>query len=196
MEHVATSHGLLTPSPWIMHWAHLLKSQSTVLDLACGNGRHSIYLAGLGHRVLGIDRAPTISNSDIPRNENCGSIDIKTADLELKNTWPLEGLLFDAIIVTNYLWRPHWPNMLCNLAPGGILMVETFAIGNEQYGKPSNPQFLLRQGELLNMTQSLNIIGYEHGVVNTPRKVVQRIVAQRPSNNPSAAQAHPLYPSP
>jgi len=102
-----------------------------------------------------------------------------TADIE-NNAWPLTGRSFDGVVVTNYLWRPLWPLILDSVKPGGVLIYETFAQGNEAYGKPSRPDFLLTPGELLQVCAGWNIVAYEHGLLGQPARVVQRIAAIRP----------------
>jgi SAM-dependent methyltransferase len=192
MTPVSGVHTSLKPSPWVKRWAHILKPQSRVLDVACGNGRHSVYLANLGHAVKGVDKAPQILPTSLLCDGTTGSIDIETVNLELQDIWPLGTDQFDAIVVTNYLWRPHWPHLLRNLAPEGVLIAETFAVGNEQYGRPSNPQFLLQSGELLHMTRDLSVVAYEHGLLDEPKRVVQRVAAYRPSTWPNGL-ARRLY---
>ena len=101
------------------------------------------------------------------------------ADIE-GGPWPLAGRQFDALVVTNYLWRPLMPTLLASIAPGGVLMYETFAAGNETVGKPSRPDFLLQPGELLRATEGLRTVAYEDGFETSPDRFVQRIVAVRP----------------
>jgi len=145
-----------------------------VLDLAAGSGRHARYLLVLGYRVVAIDR-------DVSRlfdlvNEEAAEV----VEAELENApWPFPGRRFDGIVATNYLHRPLLPILEASLAPGGVLIYETFAVGNEKYGRPSNPDFLLREGELLDaFSQTLSVIDYEHGYEERPRPAVkQRICA-------------------
>lgn len=163
-------------SSWIQRWSHLLAPQSTVLDVACGSGRHLTWFAERGHTVTGID-------IDTRTAAQCGSsARLLEADLE-NGPWPLmdkgEPAQFGAVVVTNYMWRPLMPNVLASLAPGGVLLYETFAAGNETVGRPRNPDFLLQPGELLALCAGLHIVGYEHGYLDQPARYVQRIAALR-----------------
>jgi SAM-dependent methyltransferase len=137
-------------SSWIAHYARLLKPGAKVLDLACGGGRHARYLADQGHTVLAVDRDPD-SLAKIKHRL------VRTLTLDLEgDLWVLPEAEFghwDAIIVTNYLYRPYLDLLPTLLEEGGILLYETFAIGNAEFGKPSNPAFLLRHGELLELAQ-------------------------------------------
>ena len=171
-------------SPWIERWAHLLTPGSSVLDLACGQGRHTRFLQARGHALTGVDRdAQALAALAL----SAASARTVCADIE-NGPWPLDGQQFDAVVITNYLWRPLWPQILHSVATGGVLLYETFALGNERYGKPSNPDFLLRPGELLQVCAGWNIVAYEHGVLapssatSSPR-VVQRIAAKRPGGD-------------
>ena len=161
-----------TPSPWVMRFAHLISRGGTVLDVACGSGRHLRWLAARGFRVCGVDRdAEALSASQ-------GAGELIVADLEA-GPWPLGERRFDAVVVTNYLWRDKLPRVVAAVAPGGVLLYETFAVGNERYGRPSNPAFLLRPGELLEATRGLHVVAYEDGVLDEPTRRVQRIAALR-----------------
>ena len=113
---------------------------------------------------------------------------VVVADIE-NAPWPLAGERFDAVLVTNYLWRPLWPILLASLADGGVLIYETFALGNERFGKPSNPDFLLHPGELLQVCRALHVVAYEDGMLDAPARRVQRIAA---INAPAANARHPL----
>ena len=160
----------------------LIAPGGTLLDLACGSGRHLRWLAAQGFAVTGVDRdaAALAALQGLGRTV--------TADLE-NGPWPLPGERFAALLVTNYLWRPLWPTLIASLADGGVLIYETFALGNEAFGKPSNPDFLLRPGELLAACQGLHVVAYEDGVLDAPPRRVQRIVAV---NAPPASARHPL----
>ena len=162
------------PSEWIQRFTHLLPAQAQVLDVACGNGRHAAYLASLGHQVTGIDRNAD-ALAQLPP-----SVHAVQADIE-NGPWPLPKQQFDAVVVTNYLWRALWPHILGSVRAGGVLMYETFAQGNEAYGKPSRPDFLLTPNELLQVCTGWHIVAYEHGLRSQPDRVVQRIVAIAPS---------------
>ncbi|MGL6108614.1 MAG: class I SAM-dependent methyltransferase [Rubrivivax sp.] len=162
--------GLAAPSPWVCRWAGLIRPGGRVLDLACGSGRHVRWLASKGFAVTGVDR-------DAAALEPLRTIaEVRVADLE-GAPWPLPGERFDAVVVTNYLWRPLWPELLAALAEGGVLIYETFADGNQNVGKPSRADFLLRHGELLNMARGLRIVAYEDGYLEPPARFVQRIAA-------------------
>lgn len=166
-------HGTESPSAWLQHWTPLLTPAAHVLDVACGAGRHMQWLAKQGHRVQGVDRNPEA----LARAQAFGTV--ICADIE-NGPWPFEGQTFDAVIVTNYLWRPLLPTLIQSVAPGGVLIYETFASGNESVGKPSRPDFLLQPGELLQATVGLRTIAYEDGFETSPDRFVQRIVAVRP----------------
>lgn len=171
-------------SAWVRCWSHLVQPQGTVLDLACGTGRHMRWFAARGHVVTGVDRSAE-ALAGLADLQAHGYAELIQADLE-NAPWPLTGhgaqRQFDAVVVTNYLWRALWPQILASLAPGGVLIYETFAIGNETVGKPSRPDFLLQPGELLQRCDTLRVVAYEDGYEPSPARFVQRIaaVAQRP----------------
>ena len=167
-------HGTEAPSPWIQRWSHLIAPSSTVLDLACGAGRHMQYLADHGHRVLGVDRAEEALAAAGAWGQTL------LADIE-QGPWPLVRQTFGAVVVTNYLWRPLWPQILASVGAGGVLLYETFARGHETVGRPARADFLLGPGELLNVaTQGgLRVIAYEDGFLDAPERFVQRLAAVR-----------------
>ena len=185
---VLLNHAGPEPSDWVRRWAPLLRPGATALDLACGSGRHVRWLAAQGMRVTGVDR-------DAAAVQPLASLgEIIVADVE-NGPWPLVGRRFDGVVVTNYLWRPLWPQMLDLLADGGVLIYETFADGQQTIGRPSRPDFLLQPGELLSQCQGLHVVAYEHGVLPSPERFVQRIVAvrggERPARHPLAAAEAP-----
>lgn len=148
-----------------------------VLDVACGGGRHARYFAARGHAVEAVDR----DSAALAGLVGVSQVVTTCADVE-SGPWPYSGRTFGVIVVTNYLYRPLFPFLLEALAPGGVLIYETFAVGNERYGRPSNPEFLLRPGELLAVVQGrLRVLAYEDIVVESPKPaMVQRICAVRP----------------
>ena len=165
------------PSPWVERFLPLIAAGGPVLDLACGNGRHSLLLAERGYRVEAVDR-DAVALAGIAAREP--RVTVRTADLE-GGPWPYHGSAFDGIVVTNYLYRPLLPMLLNALEVNGVLIYETFMVGNERFGKPSNPAFLLRQGELLDVVRRrLTVVAFEQGEVELPRPaVVQRLCATR-----------------
>ena len=163
-------HGTEAPSSWVTRWTPLLTPHSHVMDLACGAGRHMQWLAHQGHHCLGIDRSAEALSAAKAFGQ------VIEADIE-DGPWPLTGQTFDAVIVTNYLWRPLMPRILESLKPQGFLIYETFALGHEKIGKPSRPDFLLKPGELLQTCAQMHVIAYEDGYSEQPPKFVQRIVA-------------------
>jgi SAM-dependent methyltransferase len=178
-------------SEWIVRWTHLLRPNSRVLDIACGGGRHVRWFAGHGHTVTGIDR-------DVSQCQTQGTaITLIQADIE-NSAWPLQtpenvSEIFDAVVVTNYLWRPLLPTIIQSLATGGVLLYETFAAGNAAFGRPARPDFLLQPQELLESCGALHIVAYENGLLGDPSRVVQRIAAIRPEKNTGKAEAPWLY---
>lgn len=165
------------PSAWVCRFAPLIPKTGRVLDLACGGGRHLRLLRAMGHPVTGLDRniAPLADLAD------CQEVELVEADLEVGSPFPLAGRRFAGVIVTNYLHRPLLPELPDLLAPGGLLLYETFAQGNERFGRPSNPDFLLAPGELLEtVRQQLQVVAYEQGEVWEPKRaVVQRLAARK-----------------
>ncbi|MBT6285339.1 MAG: class I SAM-dependent methyltransferase [Rhodospirillaceae bacterium] len=169
---MTAASSLPPPSPWVERCATLIAPGGTVLDIACGTGRHSNMFAATGHKVTAID-------IDISRLIPRRGIEAIGADLEDGTPWPLPGRLFDGVVVTNYLYRPLFPILIDSLNPGGVLIYETFAIGNEHLGRPRNPDFLLHDGELLEaVAGKLVVIAYEAGRTDNPAPaIVQRIAA-------------------
>ena len=167
-------HDLDTPSAWVTRWAERVPAGGLVLDVACGAGRHARYFARCGHPVVAVDRDPATPS----RLAGIRGISVRCADLE-QGSWPFSGEHFSGIVVTNYLHRPLFPYLLSALAPAGALIYETFAAGNERFGRPSNPAFLLKSGELLEVTRGkLQVIAYEDLFVTDPKPaMVQRICA-------------------
>ncbi|SIP95380.1 bifunctional 2-polyprenyl-6-hydroxyphenol methylase/3-demethylubiquinol 3-O-methyltransferase UbiG [Pseudacidovorax sp. RU35E] len=165
------------PSPWIQRWAHLIPYGGHVLDVACGAGRHLYWLHGRRHMLTGVDRDPTAIAALAPLA--LAGAEIVQADIE-DGAWPFEGRRFDAVVVTNYLWRPLLPRIVAAVAPGGVLLYETFAAGNETVGRPSRPDFLLQPGELITASAGLRVVAYEDGFLDAPARFVQRIAAVRP----------------
>jgi SAM-dependent methyltransferase len=154
-----------TPSDWVVRWAPLV-TRGPVLDVASGSGRHARLFADQGLEVVAVDR----EDQALPEK-----IHFIKADLEDGRPWPFAGQRFGAIIVTNYLYRPILPRLPESLDEGGVLIYETFMVGNEKYGKPSNPDFLLRPGELLRAFSSLSVVAFEQGRVERPKKaLIQR----------------------
>lgn len=163
-----TAHDDLAPSEWVVRWAPRI-ARGTVLDVACGRGRHSQLFLQKNLKVTAIDRDP----------QNIPGARFVQADLE-NGPWPLEGEAFEGIVVTNYLHRPLLPKLAASLREGGVLIYETFMVGNEKFGRPSNPAFLLQPGELRMAFGDLQVLGFEEGPVTAPKpSVIQRLCAMR-----------------
>ncbi len=167
----------LDPSPWVARFAALVPPEGDVLDLAAGSGRHSRLLRARGHQVVAVDR-DTAALAALAQGDP--ELTVVAADLEAPGAaWPTGARRFAGIVVTNYLHRPLFPLIRAALAPGGVLIYETFARGNERFGKPSNPDFLLRPGELLELAQGWLVVAYEDLEIAEPRPaMVQRIAAR------------------
>ena len=188
----AGGHAASAPSPWVRRFAGLAPPGGAVLDLAAGGGRHSRLFLERGHPVVAVDR-DTAALADI-RDPRFTSL---AADLEA-GPWPLGDRRFAAVVVANYLYRPLLPRLVAAVEQGGALIYETFALGNEAFGRPRNPDFLLKPGELLEAVRgALAVVAYEHGFLDQPRPaVIQRIAAVRSTSSsllrpidPAAASA-------
>jgi SAM-dependent methyltransferase len=188
-----TSHsGQDQPSPWISRFAPLIPA-GTALDLACGGGRHARLLARQGLPVLAVDRDPASLAAAGGPGIVTLQLDLEREDAVEQPEWPLSPARFAGIVVSNYLHRPLMSALLKSLAPGGVLIYETFAAGNGQFGKPSNPDFLLQPGELLRWASSgpdCHVLAFEDGYQHQPRPaMVQRLCMRRigPSAFPADA---------
>jgi SAM-dependent methyltransferase len=164
-------------SEWIVRFAGLVPPTGRVLDVAAGSGRHTRFFLERGHPVTAVDR-DTSALADLKDDPSFESLE---CDLESGAAWPLAGREFEAVVVTNYLHRPILGDLVTAVAPGGVLLYETFARGNEQFGHPRNPDFLLKPGELLDAVRGeLRVAAYEDLIVEEPAtKAVQRIAAVR-----------------
>jgi SAM-dependent methyltransferase len=176
------AHDIEAPSPWVQRWARVIPAGGRVLDVACGRGRHLRYLASLGFEVVGVDR-------DESALAGIDAAEVRVADIEA-GPWPFPHGGFDGVVVTNYLHRPLFPQLVGALRAGGVLIYETFALGNERYGRPSNPDFLLRPGELLRSVEPLSVIAFEQGLVSSPKRaLLQRVCAVNAESVSSGAGA-------
>ncbi len=161
-EHTARHLRMSDPSDWFCRFQPLIKATGSILDVAAGGGRHVRHFCDAGYQVTALDRniVPLLSFVDTHGAE------IIEADLESGTPWPLLGRIFDAVIVCNYLYRPLFDDLLSALSPGGVLLYETFALGNEVFSRPRNPDHLLRSGELLSLVEGrLQVVAYQHGIV-------------------------------
>jgi SAM-dependent methyltransferase len=182
---IPLSNGMAAPSAWVQRWSHLVAPRGTVLDVACGHGRHARWFHERNHPVALVDRSQAAIESIAIPAHACEAV---VADIE-NGPWPFAGRQFAAVVVTNYLWRPLIPTLLDSLDAGGVLIYETFTQGNETVGKPSRPDFLLRPGELLDLCRSLRIVAFEDGFQEGPLgqepRFVQRIAAIREAAMPA-----------
>lgn len=179
---------LAPPSPWLLRWPQAMTAGRSALDLACGNGRHARHLAAQGMQVTALDRDALA----LAGLQDCALTVL--ADIEAC-PWPLQDQCFDLVLVSNYLWRALLPRIVASVAPGGWLIYETFAQGQQSIGRPARPEFLLNPGELLAACAGLRIVGYEDGFeaadgVN-PR-YVQRVAAVRESPQPGIYERYIL----
>ena len=192
------SHAIALPSDWIVRWTPLLPPGARVLDVACGHGRHVHWLARAGHAVTALDRDAALLAP------LAGIAQTLEADLEAA-PWPLPDRQFDAVVVTNYLWRALFPALKAAVAPGGLLIYETFAQAHAVLGRPRRPEFLLRPNELLDVlrhggqggpaptssSERWHVIAFEEGRLpprgDVPEREVQRIVARRGDAVPARA---------
>ncbi len=199
----APAHGGLAPSAWVRRFTPLLAPGAAVLDLACGSGRHVAWLLAQGLQVTGVDRdAAALAQALLQTQAQTAAtapprLELVEADIEA-GPWPLPGRRFGAVVITNYLWRPLWPAILAALDEGGVLLVETFAHGQQTIGRPSRPDFLLQPGELLQVAGAaagLHVVAFEDGFepasATRGARFVQRIAAVRPAA--AASDGLPRY---
>lgn len=169
---MSEAHGM--PSPWVANYLSGAPPGCTVLDVACGSGRHLRLALERGFAVVGVDK----TLSGVADLTGGAGVELITADLEAEATWPLAKRKFGAVIVTNYLWRPIFPDIVGAVASDGLLIYETFARGNERHGRPRNPDYLLEPAELIERTLSaLHPVAYQHVTLKGPTRLVQRLVA-------------------
>ncbi|MBY0469011.1 MAG: class I SAM-dependent methyltransferase [Burkholderiaceae bacterium] len=191
-KHLPSAHTGLAASEWVRRWSHLVAAGSSVLDVACGSGRHTRWFHERGCAVTAIDRdaAALAGLQQIART-------VRTVQADLEGQpWPLPGATYSAVVVTNYLWRALLPDIARSVGASGVLIYETFAAGNASVGKPSNPDFLLRPGELLHFAAAhgLRVVAYEDGFCSQPDRFIQRLVAVRPSTSSADMERHLLQP--
>lgn len=168
-----------SPSDWVRRHLPGVAPGGSVLDVACGRGRHLCLAHALGHVVTGVDR----TLDGVAHLAGKPGIELVAADLEGGGPWPFAGRTFDAVVVTNYLWRPLFPALRATVSRTGLLIYETFARGHERHGSPRNPDFLLRPGELLAaVAPDLVPVAYEHVALAEPERLVARIVAVGPDH--------------
>ncbi len=180
-------HTNTSPSDWILRWTHLVPSGGAVLDVACGQGRHVRHFHARKHPVTAVDKSAAAIDA-VAHLAHAVCADIEAGP------WPFRGSTFAAVIVTHYLWRPLLPTLVQSVAPGGVLLYETFAAGQESIGKPSRPDFLLQAGELLRACAGLHTVAFEDGFEDNgqqPARFVQRIAAVR-ARAPAAGARYPL----
>ena len=173
-------HGSEPPSAWVRRWSPWVPTGASVLDVACGLGRHTRWFLARGHPVCAVDRSAAAIDAvrGLVTDGAGDRLETRVADLET-GPWPLAGRRFDAVIVTNYLWRPLLPTIVGSVADSGVLIYETFAVGNETVGRPARAEFLLQPGELIAACAGLRVLAYEDGYLDDPPRFVQRIAAIR-----------------
>lgn len=177
-------HGGEAASAWIRRWSHLVAEGGTVLDLACGQGRHVRWFASRGHPVIALDRSQEALAASAGLSNAAEGLRVQTLLADIENqAWPLvhdgKEQTFDGVVVTNYLWRPLMQTIVRSVAAGGVLLYETFAHGNASVGRPARPDFLLQPGELLQACRDLRVVAYEDGFCADPPRFIQRIAAVR-----------------
>jgi len=164
---------LNTPSPWVEKYYSFIKGGGAVLDLACGSGRHTHFLMSKGYQLTAVDKdINAITAAELT------DVSLLQADLEA-GLWPFGPNLFDGIVVVNYLWRPQFPHLARALKKGGVLIFDTFGRGNEVYGRPKNPDFLLRSGELKDAFSEFECLEFFEGLIENPGSAVRQSIVAR-----------------
>ena len=167
------------PTSWVRRFLSGIPKSGRVLDVACGSGRHLRLALELGYDVVGVDR----DLSGVSDLQGTPGVELVEADLEDGRPFPFRDQSFSGVIVTKYLWRPILPDIVGCVARDGLLIYETFAVGNERSGRPSNPDFLLRPGELIDAVRGRLVpIAFEHVTLSNPQRIVQRIAAVGPNH--------------
>jgi SAM-dependent methyltransferase len=162
------------PSPFVLQHLRGLPAGARALDVACGAGRHVAAALAMGLRVVALDR-----DTAAVRGLACPELEVVESDLEA-GPWPLPGLRFDAVVVTNYLWRPLLPAILDSVQAGGMLIYSTFLVGQERFGRPRNPDFLLRENELPDLVAgAFEVVAFEQGAVEAPAMAMRQSIAAR-----------------
>lgn len=175
-DHPEPTHGQTAPSPWVLRFSEQIPAGGEVIDIACGAGRHGRVFLESGHPVTFVD-VDTEALDDLGGRDDVAIIE---TDLETEGFWPFTGHAYAGVIVTNYLWRPILPAIIDLVGPGGMLIYETFAVGNEAFGKPSNPDYLLKPDELRDAVDGkLEIVEFEQVEVETPKPAVIQHIAAR-----------------
>lgn len=176
----AERRDLPAPSSWVRRFLSGIPEGGRVLDVACGSGRHLRLALEHGYEVVGVDR----DLSGVSDLQEKPSVELVEADLEDGGPFPFRDRTFSGVIVTKYLWRPILPDIIACVALNGLLIYETFAVGNERYGRPSNPDFLLNPGELIDAVRGRLVpIAFEHVTLSAPQRIIQRIVAVGPDHH-------------
>jgi SAM-dependent methyltransferase len=162
------------PSAWITRFSGQVPAEGGILDLACGGGRHGRLFLELGRQVLFLDR----DLAGVADLRGGAGAELLQADLENGSPWPLPGRHFAGLVVSNYLWRPLFPHLIGATAPGGLLLYETFMLGQEKFGRPANPDFLLRRDELFECLKAdFDILAFEQGEEPGPRPAMRQRIA-------------------
>ncbi len=186
------THGTLPASAWVRRFLAGAPPGGQILDVACGGGRHLRLALAQGYAVVGVDR----DLSGVADLAGTPGLELVAADLEDGRPFPFRGCTFAGVMVTNYLWRPILPDIVRCVSSNGVLIYETFALGNERFGRPGNPEFLLRPGELMEAVHGKLVpIAFEHVTLSAPHRVVQRIAAVGPDHSwlsepPGPSDAH------
>lgn len=163
----------VAPDPWIVRHGALVRAGAPVLDVACGRGRNARWFVARGHPVTAVD----VDTSGLDDLRADPRVEIVAADLE-RSAWPFGARRFAAVVVTNYLWRALFPALCAAVDDGGWLLYETFARGHERFGKPTRPEFLLAEDELLDLVDAdLCVVRYRHGEVLEPARAVRQSIA-------------------
>ena len=169
----------MDPSPWVVRFAGLIAAGGDVLDVACGTGRHTRLFLDHSNAVVAVDR-DLRGVSDLADHPSLKTLEV---DLENGTRFPLAGRRFAGVVVTNFLYRPLMPDLVTAVETDGVFIYETYASGNERFGRPTNPEFLLQPGELLEAVRGhLRVVAYEDVVITEPKRAaVQRICAVGPN---------------